>query len=124
MNFSVYILSIFLAACFGWASFGIVVTKLSPYESTVLALSLFYTSLFVSLTTTFALAGFYTRRWAYNNEIYFHYITTSLRQGGLLAAMCCTALIFQRMRVLTWWDGLLLVTLMVFIEVYFMTKEN
>lgn len=124
MYYSIYILSIFIAALFGWASFIIVLTKLSPYESAALALTFFYVSLFTALTATFGLIGYYIRVWIYNNEIYFSHITTSLRQGALLSSMTCVAFVFQRMRVLTWWDGLLLLTLIIFIEFYFMMKES
>lgn len=123
MTYFVYILSIFFAALFSWASWIIVIFKLSPYESPGLAIFFFYASLFIALTATFALLGYFFRRYIYSNEIYFHFITTSLRQGALLSSITCMALVFQRMRVLTWWDGLLLVTLALFIEFYFMTRE-
>lgn len=124
MTYFIYLFSIFLAALFGWASWIIVIFKLSPFESPALAISFFYLSLFAALTATFTLIGYFIRRWFYHNEIYFHFITTALRQGVLLSGMTCMALVFQRMRVLTWWDGLLLVTLVLFIEFYFMTKET
>lgn len=123
MSRSLYIFGIFIAATFGWASWGLVIHKLSPYTSPVPALTLFYTSLFIALTATFALFGFYLRVWLNKNEIYHQHINIALRQGVLLSIIMCTGLLFQRLRVLTWWDGLLLVLIMILVEFYFMAKE-
>ncbi len=123
MSHSIYLFGIFVAATFGWASWGVVINKLSPYNSPAPALILFYTSLFIALTATFALLGYYLRVWLNKHEIYFQHINISLRQGVFLSMIMCTGLIFQRFRVLTWWDGLLLVLVMILVEFYFMAKE-
>lgn len=123
MSRSLYLFGIFIASVFGWASWGLVIHKLSPYESPAPALTLFYTSLFIALTATFALLGFYLRVWLNRDEVYFQHINIALRQGVLLSIIMCTGLLFQRLRVLTWWDGLLLVLIMILVEFYFMAKE-
>ena len=123
MSRSLYLFGIFIAAVFGWASWGVVINKLSPYVSPAPALILFYTSLFIALTATFALLGFYLRVWLNKHEIYYQHINIALRQGVLLSLIMCTGLLFQRLRVLTWWDGLLLVLIMILVEFYFMAKE-
>ncbi len=123
MSRSLYIFGIFVAAVFGWASWGVVINKLSPYVSPLPALILFYTSLFIALTATFALFGYYLRIWLNKDEVYFQHLNISLRQGVFLSIIMCTGLLFQRFRVLTWWDGLLLVLVMILVEFYFMAKE-
>ena len=123
MSHSFYLLGIFIASVFGWASWGVVINKLSPYASPLPALALFYISLFIALTATFALLGYYLRVWLNKSEVYFQHINIALRQGVFLSILMCTGLIFQRLRVLTWWDGLLLVLVMILIEFYFMAKE-
>jgi Na+/melibiose symporter-like transporter len=98
---------------FGWASWGVVIHKLSPYVSPAPALVFFYTSFFIAHTATFALLGFYLRVWLNKNEVYYQHINIALRHGVLLSVIMCTGLFFQRLRVLTWWDGLLLVLIMI-----------
>ena len=123
MFHSTYLLSIFIATVFGWASWGVVVKKLSPFTSPQLALSLFYASLFVALTGTLTLVFYYLRAWLNKGEIYNAHLNISLRQGMLLSAMISIAIGFQRLKVLTWWDGLLLLAIVLLIEFYFMARD-
>lgn len=123
MSRSLYLVGIFIAAIFGWASWGVVVNKLSPYISPVPALVLFYLSVFIAMTATFTLFGYYLRVWLNKHEVYSQHINIALRQGVLLSVIMCTGLVFQRLRVLTWWDGLLLVLIIILIEFYFMARE-
>jgi hypothetical protein len=123
MTYSIYLFGIFIATLFGWASFIVVLNKLSPITSTAIALIFFYSSLFFALTTSFALVGYYIRMWLNRNEVYFSHINISLRQGALLAVVVCLSLGFQSMRVLTWWDAMLLLILALFVELYFMGKD-
>lgn len=123
MSRNFYLTGVSVAAVFAWASWGVVINKFSPYVSPVPALTLFYASLFIALTATFALFGFYLRVWLNKDEVYIQHINIAIRQGFLLALVVCVAMFFQRLRVLTWWDGLLLVMMMILIEFYFMAKE-
>lgn len=123
MIHNTYLLSIFIATVFGWASWAVVINKLSPFTSPELALSLFYSSLFIALAGTLTLIIYYLRAWLSKGGILNAYINTSLRQGVLLSAMICIAIGFQRLKVLTWWDGLLLLAVVLLIEFYFMARD-
>ena len=50
-------------------------------------------------------------------------IGLSFRQGFLLAVLALGVLILQGMRLLVWWDGLLLVVGIFLVELYFLSKE-
>jgi len=124
MTHSIYIVGIFLAAILGWASWLVVINNLSPFISGYLALSLFYASLFIALTGTFSLLNYYLRITINKEGNYFQHLNTALRQGSLLSIMVCVGLIFQRLRVLTWWDALLLLVIVLLIEYYFMARTD
>lgn len=123
MRHSYYIIGIFIAAILGWASFIAVIIKLSPFISGYLALSLFYASLFISLTGTLTIANYYLRTAISKEQNYYRHLNTSLRQGSLLAIMICVGLAFQRLRVLTWWDALIIFIIIMLVEYYFMNRE-
>ena len=53
MSHAYYIVGVFIASILGWASWLVVINNVSPFISGSLALTLFYTSLFVALTGTF-----------------------------------------------------------------------
>jgi len=118
-----YLLAILIATVFGWASWIVVINKLSPFTAPELALGLFYTSLFIALAGTLALIIYYLRAWLNKGEIYNVHLNISLRQGILLSAMICIGIAFQRLKVLTWWDGLLLLAIVLLIEFYFMARD-
>ena len=97
----------------------VVLFKLTPFESTGMALGFFFLTLFLALACTFAVFGFYIRLWLNRNEVYYHHINISLRQGVLLSLLTLGALALQLAGVLTWWTGLLLITSVILIELYF-----
>jgi len=119
-----YISFIALAGILSWVSWVVVIFKLDPYESMGLALAFFYSTLFIALTCTFTVFGFYFRVWLFKNEIFYKHITISLRQGVFLGLIAVTALVFQMLRVLNWWSGLLLVVVVVLLEFYFSYRDS
>jgi hypothetical protein len=118
-----YLAIIGAAGVFSWIAWVVVINKLDPFESTGLALGLFYLSLFFALICTFTVLGFYFRVWLNRNEIYYNHINIALRQGFFLTAIALGCLTFQLLGVLTWWSGLLFIATVTMVEFYFMARE-
>ena len=112
------------AAVLAWLAFITVIMKFNPYESTALALAFFYISMFIALSCTFTLAGYYFRLWLYRNEVFYMHINISLRQGVLLSLITASCFVLLMLRVLTWWSGMLLILSMALLEFYFTSKET
>lgn len=112
------------AGLLAWLGFFLVISKLSPYENMGLSLGLFFITLFIALSATFAAFGFYFRVWLFKNEIFYKHINVALRQGVFLSLIAILCLVFQMMRVLTWWSGALLVAVAVLLEAYFSAKDS
>jgi hypothetical protein len=112
------------AGLLAWLGFFLVISKLSPYENMGLGLGLFFITLFIALSATFAAFGFYFRVWLFKNEIFYKHINVALRQGIFLSLIAILCLVFQMMRVLTWWSGALLVAVAVLLEAYFSAKDS
>lgn len=110
-----------LCAWLGWI---LVILKLSPYVNLGPSLAFFYITLFIALSATFAVVGFYFRVWLFKNEIFYRHINVALRQGIFLSLIAVFCLIFQMMKVLSWWSGLLLVVVAVLLEFYFSAKDS
>lgn len=119
-----YLSIIASAGVVSWLAWIVVINKLDPFESTGLALGLFYLSLLFALTCTFTVVGFYFRVWLNKNEIYYNHINIALRQGFLLTVIAMGCLTFQLLGVLTWWSGLLFIACVTMVEFYFMAKQN
>ena len=122
-NHRQYLITIGLTAALSWVAWIIVILKLDPYESTGMALGLFFVSLLFALIGTFTLLGFGLRRWIGKQEIYYHHLTVSLRQGLLLSICTLICIMLLILGLLTWWNGLLLVTVAVLIELYLTSKN-
>lgn len=122
-SYKQYLWTIGLTALVSWAAWGMVIAKLDPYESTSLALGLFFISLFFAFIGSFTVIGFGLRRWIGKNEIYYHHLSVSLRQGLLLSLCTLLCIGFLMLGVLKWWNGLLVVTMAVLVEMY-ITSRN
>lgn len=124
MSHTSYITLILLAgilSLFGWF---VVVLRLDPFASTNMAVALFFISLFLSLASFFTVIGYYARVLFNKNEIYYSHVIISLREGILFAVFVSIALIFQIMRVLTWWNMVLLFMAIALLEVYFLSRHT
>jgi hypothetical protein len=119
-----YLLVIAGAGLLAWVAFGTVIFKFNPYESTSIALAFFYMSLFIALSCTFTLVGYFFRMWLYKNEVFYLHINISLRQGILLSLIAVCCLVLLMLNVLTWWSGGLLISAAVLLEFYFASKED
>jgi len=118
-----YLLGILVTAILGWIAFVIVIFRLDPFGSTALAIPFFLAALFLGLTFTLTLAGFYGRVWFRKGEIYLQHISISLRQAVLITIAVEIALAFQILRILTWWDGVLIAGAVGLVEIYFSAKD-
>ncbi|MBI5411581.1 hypothetical protein HZA43_00205 [Candidatus Peregrinibacteria bacterium] len=123
MRFRFYIVGLLITLFFGWTSWFLVLFRLSPFITGFLALVLFYASFFLALSSTFCLLIHFLRAWFNHEPTAPPYLNIALRQGTLLSMIVTLGLLFQRLRVLTWWDALLLVVIVVLIEFYMMVRE-
>lgn len=118
-----YILAVLGASVISWISFVVVIFQMSPFSRPFLSLSLFYATLFVALSGTFSMLFYGLRRLANQTEIHNRHLNASIRQGVLISVLLVVGLGFQRLRILTWWDGLILLGIVLMIEFYFMNKD-
>lgn len=115
---------IIFASVLSWLAWGIVIMNLDPYNSTGLALSLFYLSLTLALIGSFTVILFFLKKWKAKNEVYVKHIMISLRQGillGVTTIICLSLLMFGLLRI---WNGLLIVIIITLIEFYLSGKDE
>jgi hypothetical protein len=103
----------------------LVIFRLHPYSAPNISITSFFISFFFFVSSFFTLVGFtaryFTRR---KDEEFYNPMNVSLRQGVLLG-LCVSGLAgFQIIRTLGIWEVLLLVSIIVLVEVYFMARER
>lgn len=119
-----YISIIGLAGFLAWFAWFLVVNSLSPFETLGLSLGFFFLTLFIALTCTFTVIGFYFRLWLFRNEIFYKHINIAFRQGLFLSILGVFTLVLQMLKVLSWWSGVLLIAFAVLLEFYFSSKDS
>lgn len=122
MTLRSYLIGMLISTIFCWASFVLILIYVDPDQAGFIGFLSFYVSLFFAIIGTLTLIGFYLRVWFSKNEVLFAHVAPSFRQAVLLSVILITSLLLQSFRLLTWWDGALLVGSIVLLEFYFMTR--
>lgn len=125
---------LFFSAVIGWTTWFLVINKLTPCEVMLVdvcqsglewgALLAFFISLFIALSATFALMIFFLKRFLHGNEVIFSFLVIALRQGILISLGICLLLLLKSLQVFFWWDGLIIILVMVLIELAFHRKTS
>jgi hypothetical protein len=94
-----------------------------PVKSGIIGKIIFYLVLFFSISGILNLFFIFSRRKIMGNETALSTVGLSFRQSILLSILCVGLLILQSFRVLAWWDGLLLVSGIFLVELYFLSRN-
>ncbi|MEI7426287.1 MAG: hypothetical protein WCK16_05215 [Candidatus Moraniibacteriota bacterium] len=104
-------------------SLSFIVIKIEP-EKDILIKIFFYLAFFFLLSSLFNLFFLRLRRKMMRGELVGENIMLSFRQGMLLAILATSLLVLQGLRMLLWWDGLLVVAGIFLIELYFLSGQD
>jgi len=124
MSLRSYLAGLMFSTALCWVGFVFVIFYINPEEASTSGLVAFYLSLLFAMTGTFVLIGFYMRVWLSKNEVIYAHISPSFRQGFFLSLIVVISLVLQAFRILSWWDGILLVGSVVLLEFYFMSRRT
>ena len=123
MTLKSYVWGIRLVTLLSLFAFAFVVKFVDPDATGVVGKLLFYCSLFFALSGIFNLFLLRLRRRNVDAENAFSNVGLSFRQGLLLSLFAIGLLILQSLRMLVWWDGLLLLAGIFLVEFYFVSRD-
>ncbi|HEX7586353.1 MAG TPA: hypothetical protein VF390_01845 [Patescibacteria group bacterium] len=124
MTLKSYIWGMRLVALFSFIALGLVINYVDPEKSGIVGKVLFYLIFFFFLSSFFNLGLLWIRKRALGKEAVSLNISLSFRQGALLAIFVAGLMVLQSMRLLIWWDGLLLLAGVFLVELYFLSRNN
>lgn len=125
MTLRQYLILMTIGTCLCWIAWFFVILYSSPTEGNLLGLVFFYLSLFLAVVGTFSVIGFLIRRrMIKNDEIVFRHVRHTFRQSIIVALVIVIALILLSINYLTWWTGLLLALLFLFVEGILFTNRK
>jgi hypothetical protein len=108
-----------------WASWGFVITNISPTEAGFLGFSLFFISLFFSLLGTNSIFLFLLYRVLWGKTLRIDgYVKRSLRDSGILSVTLVGLLFLQGQRLLSPWLLALFFLLMLFALAFIFSLEK
>ena len=125
MTLRSYLWGMRVSTVFALVGWGFVLNHIDPEKTGPIGQLLFYASTFLALSGIFILFLTWLRRKAIRDEEeVLAGMGMSFRQGALLSLLSVSLLFLQSMRMLTWWDGLLVVAGIFLIELYFLSHKK
>jgi Ca2+/Na+ antiporter len=107
-----------------WIAWVWVLFTIDPFSTNVFGFIFFYVTLYLSLTGSLAIAGFFFRKARLKEQMNFHLVTISFRQAIILSALLCSLLIMQGQGVVAWWNMLLVLFVAVLAESILLIKTK
>lgn len=123
MIFNRYVFLVALTLLLSGGALLLVLNRLDPFQDGLLAIALFYISLFFLVSSFTTLLGYLMRVFLHPHEMSLNHFNVSLRQGMILAVLVICLLIFQSFQRLFVWDAVLLFLIAFLLEIYFVAKE-
>ena len=118
-----YSFLILLGTALAWASWFAVLILIDPEQSKFFGLTLFFSSLFISLLGTIYFLSYWLRNRIFGTELSFKNLTVSTRQAFLFTVLIITTLWLQSQQLLTVYNEILLVAVLTVIEFFFIIKR-
>ncbi len=121
MTLKRYLILMTVSTLAAWGSWAAVVNYLDPESTGSLSFWFFYLSLMVAVVGAATLIGFGLRRLIHRHDVIFRQVSISFRQGILLAIAIILSLLLQDQNLFTWWNLVILVTILTVIEFFFLS---
>lgn len=99
--------------------FLLMLMRVDPFTSGKSALVFFLAFMFLSLSGLLTIPGYYFRMVIDKDKVSLNNFVIALRQSILISTAIVGLLILKSMGSLAWWDGLLLIASLVFLEMFF-----
>lgn len=124
MNLKSYLFAIFVGILVALGIWLLIFFNIDPFKADFITIGAFFASLFLWLWGLLALLGFYLKVWLGNKEVIYANLPIALRQTALISLIIVGLLIFQTLRVLTWWVGGILVLVILLLELFFRARAT
>ena len=125
MTLRLYLILMSVGALMCWLAWFFVLGSVEPEQAGFFGFLFFYASLFLALAGTFSVIGFLIKKIILkNDQIVFHHVKSTFRQGMLVAGIIILGLILLQIKLLTWWNGILLVLLFAAVEGIIFTNRK
>ena len=116
MTLKAYLTIMSLATGVCWLSFVYVVRTINPDLTNWLGFLMFYSSLFLALTGSFAIFGFFIRFVVFGKALIFRVVKAAFRQSFLIAFALIACLLLLAYNLFTWLNLFFLIAFLSILE--------
>lgn len=125
MSLKYYLSIMFCATLICWLAWLIIIFNVDPRQAGSWNLIFFYLSLFLSLAGSFSMLGVLFRVYFLKiKEPYFRIVKKSFRHSLFFSLLLVVALFLQSLRLLNWWNLIILILAFSFFEMSFLTERK
>ena len=125
MTLRQYLVLMSIGAAICWLAWFFVLGSVDPTQAGIFGFIFFYASLFLALAGTFSVIGFLVKKIILkSDQIVFHHVKSTFRQSILLAAVIIFNLVLLQIKLLAWWNAILLLLLFAAIEAVIFTNRK
>ena len=119
-----YLLIMLAMTIFCWLVFGYVIATVDPLVTNAVGFSLFYLSLFLSLSGASAIIGFLIRFVFLRHELVFNTVKAAFRQSFLFSGFIVAALFLLSQNLLTWLNSAALIIGLSILEFFLLSYSQ
>lgn len=107
-----------------WSIFIALMASIDPSRADWLAFLFFYFSLFLALSGSITLIGFFIRKKINKKTLNFYLVKTSFRQSFLFSALISATLFMLAENLFSWLNIVILIIILSIIEYLLINKKN
>ena len=125
MTLRYYLILMSLGAFICWLAWFFVLSSTNPEQAGFFGFLFFYCSLFLALAGTFSVIGFLVKKIILkNDQIVFHHVKSTFRQGLLIAGIIISGLLLLHLDLFAWWSAILLILIFTTVEGVIFTSRK
>lgn len=124
MGLKLYLFSIYATILISLGLSLLLVFNVNPFQAPFWIITLFYLTVCLFFTATFALIGFYLKVKASNREVIFNHLIPTLRQSLLLSLFIISILFLQQIKVVNWWILILMAVIFILLELFYRSRKT
>ena len=107
-----------------WAFFIFLLNFLNPKTANTLSLALLYSNLFLSLSGTLTLLGFFLRRKINKDRLAFYSLQSSFRQSFSFSFLLVATLLMLAQNLFSWFNVIIIIAILSILEYIFINEKK
>lgn len=123
MTLKKYLNLMFITTLICWGVFVFVLKNVNPQITNGLGFVMFYASLFLAISGTAAILGFFIRFWILKQKLAFYTVKIAFRQAFLFGILIVSTLMLLSRDLFSWFNLVLLILILTVLEFFLISYQ-